>query len=133
MISTRSFLSIVAVLSLVATCFIESGCQTKPVLEPGGEYSSVDLFKIDQSIKSANETMKAFVEWENQTHKDGSRAAELAFNVGARRLTWIKDAYVARDAFAAARTAATKSDLDAALKIITEILNQIAAAKQSHA
>lgn len=133
---------------LVPTILISTGCQNKVTLEQGGAYTDPVLATTDQSILDASKAIQGFLSWydTNKTFLDKyPEVGKLADSVRSNEKTWIKDAYSARDSYAAASVAwkagkgsqpdadAAHAKLNAALAVLSNLTAQIAAYRSSHA
>lgn len=142
-------------------CLMHLGCANGTgtvTLAPGGVYSDPVLAQEDQAILDASNAIQGFLSWYDANAALLSKTpalANLATSVRAQEKGWIKDAFAARDAYAAAskayRTAVAQSSaspgsaapdvapqtaalakFQVALAIIDSVTAQIAAYRAAH-
>ena len=125
-----------------------TGCQSS-TLESGGVYSDPILASADQAILSADQSLTGFTDWVAANSAFLAQFPELeklADNIKSQKNGWLKDAYAARDDYAAAMVvykqavasgsstaiAPTTAKIDAAISLLTSVVQQITAARAAH-
>lgn len=147
----NKIITLVALAFAIALPVFEAGCKNPPVtLAAGGVYTDPILATTDQSILDADTALSGFVDWAGANSAFLVKYPEItqaASNVAANKATWIKNAYAARDAYAAAAKAyktaaagtgdqtavsATQAKLTGALAAIQSITAQVIAYQAAH-
>lgn len=140
----RLFLIFALVLSAIV---FPVGCQHQVTLEPGGAYSDATLATADQAILDASHTFTGFLDWYTANAAFLAKwpeVGQLASSVAAQKDGWIKNAYLARDAFAQAQKAykdakgsstdvdTKRAQMNAALALISNVTQQITTYRNAH-
>ncbi len=134
--------------SAVALPVTQSGCKGGSVtLAPGGVYTDPVLAQADQTILDVSHALTGFLDWSHANSAYLAKYPEvlaLATSVSTQKDDWIKSAYSARDAYAAAAAAykagtgdgsvvdAKRAALIGALAVLTNISSQIVAYRAAH-
>lgn len=140
----RKYLSLfVFALAAFLPSAFQTGCANHgTTLETGGPYTDPYLAATDESILAASRTMDGFLAWNtaNATFlAKYPQVGQLAAQIQAHRDEWERDAYIARDSYAAAMkaykdglgTSPTTAKVDAALSILNSIATQAANLKSA--
>ncbi len=141
----RKLLLIVCLICAPLPALFVSGCQNQTTLEAGGVYHDPVLAKTDQAILDASHALTAFLDWQTANASYLSHYPEvgtLAARVAAQKDGWIREAYAARDAYAAASAAykaglgadpsPASARLNAALAVLSNVTTQIITYKAAH-
>lgn len=141
-------------LLVMAACFavapvVQFGCKQTMTLEAGGAYTDPVLAQTDQSILDASRAMREYIAWTKANSvflAKWPQVAQLATRIEAQEKGWIKDAYIARDAYAAASVAYRKAiadgvagaippsrvKVDAMIAVLTSVVTEVLAYRQAH-
>ncbi len=141
----KKLLLVLCLLLAPAPALFTSGCQNQTTLEAGGAYTNPVLAQTDRAILDASHALTAFLDWHYANTGYLARWPEvgaLAAKVAAQKDGWIKEAYAARDAYAAASAAykaglgndvmPSSARLNAALAVLSNVTTQIIAYKNAH-
>ena len=141
---TRFLFAIAFLAFAVPFTITQQGCYSQVTLEQGGAYTEVSLAVADQAILDASHALTGFVGWANANSAYLAKWPEvgvLSAKVAAQKDGWVRDAYMARDAYASAlaaykagkaSTAPSSANLNAAIAVLTNITTQITAYRAAH-
>lgn len=132
----------------VALPLAQTGCKSGSVtVQAGGVYTDPVLAVTDQSILDASHALTGFIQWTGANSGALAKYPEvlaLSSSIAQQKDGWIKSAYSARDAYAAAAAAyragqgdsatvnAKQAALNGALAVLNNITTQIVAYKAAH-
>lgn len=107
-----------------------TGCASSGDLAADGVYQqNATLYNADKSIGVAYDTMHTFVSWEYQNRQALSQYPQIkqaADHVRINAKEWLQSATALRLAYATDPSAQNKSQLENALNVLQEALNQAA-------
>jgi hypothetical protein len=155
---TFGFLTLALTLAFAAPVVLtQPGCSSAVTLAPGGAYTDPVIFQANDNILKADDAMIGFVDWATTNAPVLAQWPEigrLAASISAQKDGWIRDAYLARNAYVTAADAykvavdqatkaggvlpdgtakdAAKAKLDGLIAALTNITATIANYKSAH-